>query len=234
MKLAALAPAGIFVALAGCAGMVKTTQVVDGREVTVWTNPENAERMKQENEARSREDARIRGLEKRKPGDPIVVALFETHVEDRLKKAEKESIYDHLKREFENDPVIRLVDGKAIRAAQEQARFSSSVADDARRPKVEEADVQVYTWASLREEAGIDRATGKAAMGTFFACQGEVVASCFPADRKKTEAKGHILKNPEVTKEFARRLKKIITEDLGPALPSRSALRGGGGRSFSR
>ncbi|MCJ7646375.1 hypothetical protein MUO65_05680, partial [bacterium] len=114
-----------FAILSGCGGMTKTTRVVDGRKVTTWSDAETAKRTEEEEKQEEKQKAayieEIKKAEKRKPTDPIIVALFETDVADKLKKSTDGRLFKQFRKEFKNDPIIRLVDQKIVNEAAKQA-----------------------------------------------------------------------------------------------------------------
>jgi hypothetical protein len=210
--------------LSGCSGMVKTTRVVDGKEVTVWTDPQTAKRYEQERKQKASKVDAYRKAEKRGPNDPIIVALYETEVEAKLKQNVKGRLFEQLRKEFEGDPVIKLVDQKVVsRAAQEKAHRMSSF--DNNPSSSVDADVSVFTTAAAREEAGVNRATGKVGKMVALSYHAKVASDYFPEETYSVEESGNIFRNVAVTRAFAQKIKEIIKNKIGPNIPKRVAGR---------
>ena len=210
--------------LSGCAGMVKTTRVVDGKEVTVWTDPETAKRYEQEKQQKASKVDAYRKAEKRGPNEPIIVALYETEVEAKLKQNVKGRLFEQLRREFEGDPIIKLVDQKVVARVAQQKAHPMSTFDADHLPNVD-ADVSVFTTAAAREEAGVNQFNGKLGKMVALSYHAKVASDYFPEETYSVEESGNIFRNVAVTHTFAQKIKEIIKSKIGPNIPKRVAGR---------
>ncbi|MFB0527833.1 MAG: hypothetical protein ACETVT_03025 [bacterium] len=206
--------------LSGCGGMVKTTRVVDGKKVTTWADPETAKRMEEEEKQRAAYIEELRKAEKRKATDPIIVALFETDVADKLKKSTDGRLFPQFRKEFENDPIIRLVDQKIVNKAAKQASREHSMFEE--KPKVA-ADVSVFSYANIKETVGYSKKTKKTGKMIALVYTATVSSHYFSEDTCQVKETGNILKNVEVTKKFADKIKDAIKNKIGPNIPSAAA-----------
>ena len=203
----------------GCGNMVKTTHTVDGKQVTTWADPETAKRIEQEERNKAARMEAYRAAEKRSPNDPIVVALYETEVEPQLKANVQGKLFEQLRKEFENDGVIRLVEQNRL------ARDSHQVsAMGTQKPNDAGADVVVRSSARVSEELGINPKTGKPAKMIALVYQAQVFTP-YSVDHQYTVTEsGNLFRNIEVTRSFADKVKSVIKNRLGPEIPKRSAL----------
>jgi len=206
-----------FAILSGCGGMVKTTRVVDGKKVTTWSDAETAKRMEEEEKQKAAYIEEIRKAEKRKPTDPIIVALFETDVADDLKKNTKGRLFTQFRKEFENDPIIRLVDQKIVNKAAKQTSRRRSMSKV--KPKVA-ADVFVFSYANIKETVGYSKKTKKTGKMIALVYTATVTSQYFSEDTCQVKETGNIFKNVEVTKKFADKIKDAIKNKIGPNIPS--------------
>ncbi|MGA1794975.1 MAG: hypothetical protein ACMUIL_03850 [bacterium] len=206
----------------GCAGgQWKTTTSVGGR--TTVRGDEKT--MEQERLRREQETSRIEAIkkaERRKPTDPIVVALYRPEISENLQKSIRaDMLFDILRKEFERDGIIIVVKQSDVDKAQAEAarqnkyRMSSQKA----RPSVP-ADVSVFTCVSHKETVGISRSSGKLGKMTALVLSGEVVSHYLPEDHYKVEKSDNIFKNVELTKEYAREV--IQTIKTRPAIPGQA------------
>ena len=213
----------VLAGLWGCGGMVKTTRVVNGKKVTTWTSPEKAKQM-EEKEARKEaqravylED--INKAEKRKPNEPIIVALFETDVAQDLKTNTKGRLFPQLRKEFEKDAVIKLVDQKIVNnAAKQGKRKRHGRLGSSARPKVA-ADISVFTTASVKEVVGRSRSTGKLGKMAALVYTARISSHYFADDTYTVKETGNIFNNVKVTRKFANKIKAIIKNKIGPNIP---------------
>jgi hypothetical protein len=195
--------------LSGCGDLVKTTQVVDGRQVIRWSDPQTAERFKQEEAQNAARVEAYRKAEMRKANDPIIVTLFETQVEGKLKQNVQGRLFEHFRKEFEGDPIIKLVDQKKAAAAEKRGDRLDS-------------DVSVVSRAYLEKVFGRDTTTGKLGTGVVLAYEATVSSSYLPEDVYKVNQSGGIFSNMEVTHTFAEKIKAVIKNNIGPKIPKRS------------
>ena len=209
-----------FAILSGCGGMTKTTRVVDGKKVTTWADPETAKRMEQEEKQKAAYVEELRKAEKRKPTDPIIVALFETDVAKDLKKSVDGRLFTQFRKEFENDPIIRLVDQKIVNKAAKQASRRRSMSKE--KPEVA-ADVSVFSYANFKETLGYSKKTKKTGKMIALVYTATITSHYFSEDTCQVKETGNIFKNVEVTKKFADKIKDAIKNKIGPNIPSAAA-----------
>ena len=209
-----------FAILSGCGGMVKTTRVVDGKKVTTYSDPETAKRVEEEEKQRAAYSEELRKAEKRKPTDPIIVALFETDVAKKLKENTKERLFPQFRKEFENDPIIRLVDQKVVNKAAKQTSRQRSMSKE--KPEVA-ADVSVFSYANVKETVGYSKKTKKTGKMIALVYTATVASHYFSEDSCQVEETGNIFNNVEVTKKFADKIKDAIKNKIGPNIPRAAA-----------
>lgn len=213
----------MFAILAGCGGMTKTTRVVGGKKVTTYSDPETAKRMEEEEKQRAAYIEELRKAEKRKPTDPIIVALFEAYVADKLKKNTKGRLFPQFRKEFENDPIIRLVDQKIVNKAAKQTKQASRRPLTSKdKPKVA-ADVSVFSYANIEETVGYSKKTKKTGKMIALVYTATVTSHYLPEDTHQVKETGNIFRNVEVTKKFADKIKDVIRNKIGPNIPSAAA-----------
>lgn len=209
--------------LGGCtAGMVKSTDVVDGRTVTVWEDPATAARREQQKAARADYAALYREVPKRAPGAPVYVALHETVLSDNLAKSAEGRLFEALRGEFADDPVIRVVVLPArVRGTTGEL---TQTRDERDWSESGGADVVVRSSATLAQQAGIDRRTGK--LGSMLALEyrAEISAPFLPEHRYTIEKSGSVLNHVAVTRAFADEIRALVRDRVAPDLPDRTAL----------
>ena len=147
---------------------------------------------------------------KRQPQDPIYVSLAPPVLDGRMQQAEtpKGAVAQQLREEFTSDPVIQLVPGKRNEAGQWKPRASPSI-----------ADVEVVPKVSLKEVYGMNRKTGKPAKTVAVVFEATITSQVPPASYTVTET-GHVLYNAEISRRFARQIKQVILEKIGPDIPA--------------
>jgi len=209
-----------FAILSGSGGMTKTTRVLDGKKVTTYSDAETAKRMEEKEKQKAAYIEEIRKAEKRKPTDPIVVALFETDVADDLKKNTKGRLFPQFRKEFENDSIIKLVDQKIVNKAAKQTSKRRSMSKD--KPEVA-ADVSVFSYANIKETVGYSKKTKKTDKMIALVYTATVTSHYFSEDTCQVKETGNIFNNVEVTKKFADKIKEAIKNKIGPNIPSAAA-----------
>jgi hypothetical protein len=216
---------GLFIlaGLWGCGGMVKTTRVVNGRKVTTWTSPEEAKWMEEKEAKKEKQRVvyleEINKAEKRKSKDPIIVALFETDVAQNLKTNTKGRLFPQLRKEFEKDTIIILVDQKTVNnAAKQVKRKRHGRLGSTARPKVE-ADISVFTTASVKEVVGRSKSTGKLGKMAALVYTATISSHYFAEDTFTVKETGNIFNNVKVTRKFANKIKVIIKNKIGLNIP---------------
>lgn len=146
---------------------------------------------------------------KRQPDDLIYVDLAPTVLDDNMQRAERSKgvVEEQLRREFVGDPVIRLTDEDRDRSGLLKPRMRTNTV------------IEVLPKVSLREAYGIDRKTGKRSKMLAVIFEATIVSKTPPATYMVSES-GHVLKNVEVSRRFAKQVKQLIREKIGPGIPA--------------
>ncbi len=149
-------------------------------------------------------------IPKRQPQDPIYVSLAPPVLDGKMQQAErsKGAVAQQIRNEFESDPIIKLVAGNQARAGLKNPRATPSI-----------ADVEVSSKVSIKEVYGVNRQTGKPGKMVAVVFEATITSQVPPASYTVSES-GHILKNVEVSKRFARQVKQVIVEKIGPDIPA--------------
>jgi hypothetical protein len=149
-------------------------------------------------------------IPKRQPQDPIYVSLAPPILDGKMQQAEKPkgAVAQQIHNEFASDPIIKLVAGNQARAGLKNPRATSSI-----------ADVEVSSKVSIKEVYGVNRQTGKPGKMVAVVFEATITSQVPPALYTVSES-GHILKNVEVSKRFARQVKQVIVEKIGPDIPA--------------
>lgn len=147
---------------------------------------------------------------KRRPSDPIYVSLAPPVLDARMEKAErsKGAVAGQIRSEFETDPIIRLIEEDRNRSGLLKPHVAVS------------ADVEVLPKVSLKEAYGIDRKTGKPSKMLAVVFEATITSQAPPATYSVSES-GHVLRNLEISKRFAKQVKQVILEKIGPSIPAR-------------
>lgn len=147
---------------------------------------------------------------KRHPQDPIYVNLVPPVLDSKMQQSEKSkgAVAQQIRNEFASDPVIKLVEGNNHALAVLKSRGGSSP-----------ADVDVSQKVSLKEVYGMNRQTGKPAKMVAVVFEATITSQVPPASYTISES-GHVLQNVEVSKRFARQIKQVIVEKIGPGIPA--------------
>ena len=179
-----------------------------------------AERMEQ---ARNERLDRIKAAPKRTAKDPIYVVLFETELGENLAKAEKPkgAVYKAFRKEFENDRICKLINPKKLKG--NTGREIKAFLENPLSPESTVADVSVTSRAFLEEQYGISKKTGKPAQMMALVYEATVTSHFLPKTFTVRES-GHILNNPEVTRKFAAKVRRIIIEEVGPTIPKNRSV----------
>ncbi|HEX5544518.1 MAG TPA: hypothetical protein VFX10_03410 [Nitrospira sp.] len=146
----------------------------------------------------------------RQPSDPIYVSLAPPVLDAQMEKAErsKGAVAEQIRSEFEDDPVIRLIEENQGRSGLLKPHAAASV------------DVEVLPKVSLKEAYGIDRKTGKPSK-TLAVVFGATITSQVPPATYNVSESGHALRNLEISKRFAKQIKQVILEKIAPTIPAR-------------
>ena len=147
---------------------------------------------------------------KRQPNDPIYVSLAQPVLDTQMEKAErsKGAVAEQIRSEFDADPIIKLVEENGSRSGLLKPHGVAG------------ADVEVSPKVSLKEAYGVDRKTGKPSKMLAVVFEATITTQVPPATYNVSES-GHVLKNLEVSKRFARQVKQVILDKIGPNIPAR-------------
>lgn len=147
---------------------------------------------------------------KRGPNDPIYVNLAEPVLDSNIQKAEKTKggIGQYIRNEFASDPVIQLIPIAESHVKRKTSRIGSRA-----------ADVEVLSKVSLKEVIAINAKTGKPAKMLNIVFEATISSKSPPATYTVSES-GHIVKNMAVSKRFAKQIRDVIMEKIGPDMPA--------------
>lgn len=174
-----------------------------------------------QNQPADREVARISQVEpsetaqtapKRQPNDPIYVNLPSPVLDSKMQQAEKPkgAIGQYIRNEFASDPIIQLVTEPK---SKKMGKKTSQAA-------LRAADVEVVSKVSLKEVFGTNSKTGKPSKMVNIVFEATITSQSPPAIYTVSES-GHILQNMAVSKRFAKQIREVIVEKIGPDLPAR-------------
>ena len=141
------------------------------------------------------------------------MSLFTCKAERQMERRfealrEAEVLLDLVAAEFASDPIIKLVAGNQNTAGLGKPRATHSI-----------ADVEVSSKVSIKEVYGINRRTGKPGKMVAVVFEATITSQVPPASYTVSES-GHILQNVEVSKRFARQVRQVIVEKIGPGIPA--------------
>jgi len=164
----------------------------------------------------------IKHAPKRKPSDPIFVYLNLVELDNTMAQAEKPkgAIFEQIKKEFENDPIIRLVSKNKMKQGKTTGAINAMKGSSS--DKAPGADVEISIRCFSKEVYG-KNSKGKPASAPGVAFEAVVICNYIPADYKASES-GHILKNVEVTRKLVDQIKNIIKNKIGPTIPANRSL----------
>jgi len=223
-------------------GTVTTTTTVADKDGNIIStdDPEALAKAEQAKQQRQEKQAALASAPKRGPSDPIQVALFQTVVSEDLRKATtKDGVFSYLRKEFDNDPVIKALDQAQVdRYAKDYdfrtGRYTSFSSFD-HGPQFLPADVYIESFAKIEQKVGISRATNKPASAAFLVYTAKITSEFGDKPVEVTE-EGFILANVEVTRKFAEKIKAAIRDQIGPSIPQEAARfrRGADGQTVER
>ncbi|MBX3331731.1 MAG: hypothetical protein KF722_15085 [Nitrospira sp.] len=146
---------------------------------------------------------------KRQPSDPIYVSLAPPLLDAQMEKAERSKgvVAEQIRNEFEADPIIRLIEKNQNQSGLLKPHVAAS------------ADVEVLPKVSLKEAYGVDRKTGKPSKMLAVVFEATITTQVPPATYNVSES-GHVMRNLEVSKRFAKQVKQVILEKIGPTIPA--------------
>ena len=210
-------------------GTVTTTTTVADKDGNIISTDDPEARAKAELATKERQEkqAALASAPKRGPSDPIQVALFQTVMSEDLRKATiKDGVFPYLRKEFDNDPVIKALDQAQVdRYAKDYdfrtGRYKSFSSFD-RGPEFLPADVYVESFAKIEQKVGMNRATNKLASAAFLVYTAKITSEY--GDRPlEVKEEGFILANVEVTRKFAEKIKAAVRAEIGPNIPKDAA-----------
>jgi hypothetical protein len=147
---------------------------------------------------------------KRQSQDPIYVSLAHPVLDGKIQQAEKSkgAIAQQIRNEFASDPIIKLVDDNQQTGGALKLRVTPPV-----------ADVEVSSKVSIKEVCGVNRRIGKPGKMVAVVFEATITSQVPPASYTVSES-GHVLQNVEVSKRFARQVRQVIVEKIGPDIPA--------------
>lgn len=148
-------------------------------------------------------------MSKRQLSDPIYVNLAPPVLDAQMEKAERSRgvVAEQIRSELEADPIIRLIEDNGSRSGLLKPHRAAS------------ADVEVLPKVSIKEAYGIDRKSGKPSKMLAVVFEATITTQIPPATYNVSES-GHVLRNLEVSKRFAKQVKQVILEKIGPNIPA--------------
>jgi major membrane immunogen (membrane-anchored lipoprotein) len=207
-------------------GSVATTTTVTDKDGNIVSTDDPQARAKAAEAAGEKERyaAALESAPKRGPHDPITLALFQTVVSDDLRKvATKEGVFPFLRKDFANDPVIKIMDQRRVDDYAKGHDFKtgkatrfSSFDDD---PEFLPSDVYVESFAKLEEKVGINRATNKVASAPFLVYRA-VIYSEYSDQTWEVKEEGFVLQNAEVTRSFVAKISDVVLNQVGATIPA--------------
>jgi hypothetical protein len=187
-------------AVAACAGGDYAS--TDNGENSVARQQQDAQTMGQQTQVNEADRSDLLNTKPlRGPQDPIYVNLASTVLDKKMQEAEKPkgAVAQQIRKELSADPVIQLVSG---------TKKAASI-----------VDVTVASKVSLMEMKGVHRKTGKPGKMTAVVMEATITSQSPPAIYTVYES-GHVLQNDEVSKRFAKQIRQVILEKVGPQIPA--------------
>jgi hypothetical protein len=161
---------------------------------------------------------KIKQAPKRKANDPISVNLRpidDSQIE--MTEKQKKDMYDYFRKQFENDPVIRLTAAQRTDRKGVRRQAVSSLKDLAGQG----ADVDVVIKVTSRTVYGT--MNGKLASAKEMVFQASVNGK-WMQDKHQAEDAGTLFDIPKATHRLSEKVKKIIMNDIGPTIPANRSL----------
>ncbi len=161
---------------------------------------------------------KIKQAPKRRANDPIYVNFRPMELDAKLSQMEKPkgAFFEQIKKEFANDPVIKLVGKDKVRLGELGAALGTLRGQSSQRATA--ADVEVAFKGYMKEVYGF-AAKGKPGSMMALVLEASITGNYLPAT-EKVEETGNIFQNVELTKRLAEKVKKAIKEQLGPTIPA--------------
>lgn len=187
-----------------CSSGYHTDQVIGGTKVdqgdltTGLLNSDKTEQPDQQGRA-----------PKRQPNDPIYVSLAPPVLDENMQQAEKTKgvMAERIRYEFAADPIIKLVESDLTQSGLMKPHSAAP------------PDVEVSSKVSLKEAYGLDQKTGKPTKVLAVVFEATITSQVPPATYNVSEL-GYAVRNQEVSKRFAKQVRQVILEKIGPVLPA--------------
>lgn len=189
----------VCLAFTACAGGYDTSKV----------NGAAQEIAEQSREMKASQIEALSAFPKRQSQDPIYVSLAPPILDSKTQQAEKPkgAVGQQIRKELTSDPIIKLVDDNQQVAGSMNLSVAMPI------------DVEVSSKVSIKEVLGVNRKTGKRGNMVAIVFEAIITSQVPPASYTVTES-GHVLHNVEVSKRFARQVKQVIVEKIGPDIPA--------------
>jgi hypothetical protein len=157
---------------------------------------------------------KIKQAPKRKPNDPISVnfrPIDDSQIE--MTEKQKKDMYDYFRKQFENDPVIRLTAEQRTDRKGVRRQAVSSLKDLVG----EGADVDVVIKVTSKTVYGT--MNGKLASAKEMRFEASVKSKWMEGKHQAEDA-GTLFDIPKATHRLSEKVKQIIKNDIGPAIPA--------------
>ena len=144
--------------------------------------------------------------------------IHEVELSEDLRQAQhtEGAVQEQLRKEFEGDTVIAVVD-PAVSQGRELTQAFRILAGQAP-SQAPPADVEVVTRAYVQEKVGINQSTNKVGSYAAVVFEATITSNYLPAEHTVTE-EGSIFRNVEVTHRLAEKIKAVIKNEIGPTIP---------------
>lgn len=181
------------------------------------------ERMEQAKVLEAERIERIAQAPKRRPDEPIFVALHAVQLDDQLKQAQHSegAVDEQVRGQFDKDPVIRLIGMDAMKQS-DWAKLGKVMSGKSEN-EAPAADVEVISRGYLKEIYGFDKKTGKPASMMAVVFSATIRCNYLPSEYTVTE-EGNVLLNKQVSDRFVEKVKAVIKNQIGPTIPADRSL----------
>ena len=179
---------------------------------------EQQKREQQADQANAARMEKIKQAPKRKQNDPILVNFRPIEAEVELSDKQKKDMYDYIRKQLENDPVIRLA-GKDKAKSGEMRQLMGALKGGSR--KAPDSDVDLVIKVSTKTVYGTIK--GKLAEAKAMVFKATMTGNWLPATQTAEEA-GTLFELPEATRKLSEKIKKAIKEEIGTTIPADRSL----------
>ena len=155
------------------------------------------ERAKKAEQARIERIQRIRDAKKRRPWDPIYVAVHTPQIEaDDQKVGQKTCslVHKFVSEQISSDKILRIAS--------------------------ENSDVDVFSKLYIKQGLGFDKKTRKPVPVPVFYFEYNVRSNYLPEDTFTYEEHGHWMENQQIVQRATEHINKIIKNRIGPNIPA--------------